>query len=128
MNANKAKKKILIIDDEEDICTSTKSILERTREFEVRFALKGGDGLDLAEVYKPDLVLLDIVLPDMDGGAVVSQLRASQALKNTRIIFISALVQLEEVQKKAGVIGGNEFISKPINGKDLVDRVKSALD
>ncbi len=121
------KKKILIIDDEAEICLLTKSILERTGNLEVAYSSSGKDGLRMAQSYKPDLIILDILIPDLDGTSIASQILAIPALQHTRIMFLSALVQGEEVQKSMGIIGGYEFLSKPLNARDLVERVEAAV-
>jgi len=90
-------KKILIIDDEADICDFSKRILERTGKFEVFATRDSQDGLFIAAEKKPDLILLDINMPKLDGGEVAQALAESSDTKAIPIIFITALMKKEEL-------------------------------
>jgi len=121
------KTRILVIDDEEDICAFSKSILERTGKFEVFFSTNGKEGLSLAKTHKPDLILLDIMLPDIDGPKVAENLAESLSTKTIPVVFLTALVHKEEIERGSGQIGGRFFISKPINSQQLVERIQAIL-
>lgn len=125
MQNNKAK--ILIIDDEEDICNFSKSILEKTGRFEVVVSTKPMTGINLAKSHKPDLIMLDIFMPEMDGSKVAEYLLESEETKNIPIVFLTALVKDKEVDDGAGQIGGHPFISKPVTPQNLIKRIKSIL-
>ena len=122
-----AKVKILIIDDEEDICNFSKSILEKTGKFEVMVSTKPTAGITMAKMNKPDLIMLDIFMPEMDGSKVAEQLRHIEETKDIPIVFLTALVKDKEVHEGAGQIGGHPFISKPTTPQELVTRIKSIL-
>lgn len=122
------KKRILVIDDEEDICSGTKSILEKTGRFEVITSTDSQTGIDLAKNNRPDLVLLDINMPVMDGGEVAQSIRDCRYTSETPIIFITALLKKDELDSRSGgKIGRNYFLAKPITGADLVKKIDSVL-
>jgi CheY-like chemotaxis protein len=120
------KFKILVIDDEEDICHFSKSILEKTGKFEVLTSMNPLQGINLAKMHQPDLVLLDVFMPEMDGSKVAEQLLKEEATRNIPIVFLTALVKENEVG--AGKIGGRRFIPKPVAPQELVNQVKSILN
>jgi len=116
-------KKILLIDDEEDFCFFAKNNLEMESAFDVITATTGKEGIKLAERVKPDLILLDILMPDISGDEVASRLKQIKALKDTPIVFLTATVRKEEVDAKKGVIGGYPFIAKPVDVENLIREI-----
>lgn len=122
------RKKILIIDDEEDVCVFSKLVLQRSGKFEVNFATSAEEGIRLAESYLPDLILLDIAMPKMDGADAAFALSKIPSLKNTPVVFLTALAKKDEVEEHKGVIGGHAFIAKPIFPQELINRVEAILD
>src|SRR5947209_1406035 len=84
------KKRILIIDDEASFARMVKLNLEKTGAFEVRAESKAGYALATAREFKPDLILLDVIMPAMDGGDVANQIKRDRNLKGTPIIFLTA--------------------------------------
>jgi len=121
------KVKILVIDDEEDICHFSKSILEKTGKFEVLTSTDALAGINLAKTHKPDLILLDINMPGMDGGAVAQNLRESKSTSEIPIVFLTALLRKVEAEENTGKIGGHFFIAKPVEPKELVKKIESIL-
>ena len=121
------KKKILIIDDEANLTMLVKLNLEKTGHYEVREENRALRGLAAAREFKPDLVLLDVMMPDLDGGDVLAQLKADPNLKDVPVVFLTATVLKEEVAKKGGSIGGYPFIPKPFRAEALLDRIKKML-
>ena len=81
---------ILIVDDEPDICESLSELLNDAG-YETRVAFRGNQGLEMILAEKPDLVILDIALPDLDGTIVYEQLRKNPTVSNTKVIFLTAL-------------------------------------
>ncbi|MDD5775883.1 MAG: response regulator, partial [Candidatus Omnitrophica bacterium] len=96
------KKQIVIIDDEEDICSFTKSILERTGVYEVGTAVKAQNGIDLVKEKLPDMIILDVNMPDMDGGEVARALREYKLTSNTPILFLTGLMRKSEAEDASG--------------------------
>ncbi len=121
------KKKIMIIDDEELFTKLVKLNLEKTGEYEVRVENKGSQGLALAREFKPDLILLDILMEDMEGSEVAAQLKNDMNTKDIPVVFLTAVVKKEEVESGCGVIGGNPFIAKPVSTNELIDCIEQNL-
>jgi len=122
------KKTILIIDDEEDFSHFVKLNLEDTGAFEVITAINGPDGIDMANRYQPDLILLDIIMPNMTGTQVAEVLRNDKATKDIPIIFVTAIVKRGEVGGKEYHFGGNYFIFKPVKLDELLTEIESKLN
>ena len=120
-----APAKILLVDDEPDIL----EILEfnlRKEGFEVATAADGEAGLRLAREWHPDLIVLDIMMPEMDGVEVCRQLRADESFNNTVITFLTA--REEDYSQIAALdTGGDDYITKPIRPRVLISRVKALL-
>ena len=121
------KQKILIIDDEEDLCHFVKLNLERTGRFNVLVATRAQAGIDLAKINQPDLILLDIRMPDMDGSQVAENLLLEPTTAKIPIVFLTALAQKKEVASAEGVIGGRTFIAKPVSPQELIARIEIVL-
>jgi len=123
-----SKKKILLIDDEKDFCFFVKCNLEDTGEFKVIATSSGKKGIKLACKEKPDLILLDLNMPEMSGGEVAQFLSDRPDTKSIPIVFLTALITEDEVGSESMAnIGGNNFIAKPIGTKDLIANIKKML-
>ena len=120
-----AKKKILIVDDEEDICTFSKSILEKTGRFEVAATTNSTQAIQLAKNFLPDLVVLDINMPEIDGGDIAQELGKDAATKDIQILFVTGLLRKSEMP--AGMIGKYHFIAKPVEPKNLIAEIDILL-
>ena len=121
------KKKILVVDDEEKFTKYLKLNLELTGKYEVRVENKGSHGLEAAKAFKPDLILLDVMMPDMDGSEVASLLREEEICKNIPVVFLTAIVTEQEIEEKGSDIGGHPFIAKPINLKNLISSIEQNI-
>ncbi|MBN2120549.1 MAG: response regulator [Candidatus Omnitrophica bacterium] len=121
------KKKILIIDDEEGFTQVAKFNLEETGDYEVKIENRGSQGLAAAREFKPDLVLLDIIMPDIDGGEVADQIKADSITEDIPIIFLTAAVTGSEVSSRGGLIGGHPFIAKPGSLQELIDCIEKTI-
>lgn len=119
----KQKRSIMIVDDEVDTSQMMKAILERTGLYEVAVCNSGAEALERIREWRPELVLLDIVMPDADGTDIAAQIRRERMLALTQVVFITSLVSDKELAKDA-TIGGYPFISKPVTGDALLERVK----
>jgi len=119
------KKRILIIDDEENFCKLVKKNIEQTGEFEVHITTNGEDGIRLAREIKPDLILLDIVMPGMDGADVVSLLRNDKSIKDTPIVFLTAIARREEeVSSQESFTRGYSLLAKTVTVGELIACIK----
>ena len=121
------KKRILVIDDEASFTKLVKMNLEATGKYEVGSENDGKRALDTAIRYKPDLILLDIKMPEIDGGEVAHQLRSNSATRAIPVVFVTALVSDNDVKMRDGVIGGYNYIAKPVETQQLVEVIESVL-
>jgi two-component system alkaline phosphatase synthesis response regulator PhoP len=120
---NKPSQKVLVVDDEEPILELLKYNLEK-QGYEVKVATDGFSGVELAKRFHPDLVLLDIMMPKMDGVETCRQLRAIPELQNTFIVFLTA--RSEEYSEVAGFdVGADDYITKPIKPRALMSRISA---
>jgi DNA-binding response OmpR family regulator len=118
-------KKILIVDDEADLVETVRFPLEMEG-FNVLVSYNGEDGLGQARREKPDLILLDLMLPKLDGYKVCRLLKFDERYKNIPILMLTAKTQ--EKDKTLGLeTGANEYITKPFDIEKLVDKVKEYL-
>jgi CheY-like chemotaxis protein len=117
----KKKKKILVIDDEADFTKLIRLNLEQTGRFEVRTENRGAAALAAAKSFKPDLVLMDVLMPDLMGSEVAAQMKEDDETKDIPVVFLTAVVGKEEVVQRGGVIGGHLFVAKPVDIKQLID-------
>jgi CheY-like chemotaxis protein len=111
-------RKILIIDDEETICTVVKFGLQLTENWDILTASSGLAGIELAQQHQPDAILLDVIMPDMDGIATFKALQAADHTNQIPIIFLTAKAQTAE-QSQLKSLGVNGVITKPFNSLDL---------
>ena len=109
-----------MVDDEEKLTRLTKLNLERAGRYEVRTVNRASLAVAAAREFKPELVLLDVVMPDGDGGQAAAEIRALPGLRDIPIIFLTATVKPAEVKSRAGMIGGQYFIAKPVKTEDLI--------
>jgi DNA-binding response OmpR family regulator len=121
------KKRILIVDDEHTFTRMVRLNLEKTGRFEVREENVATRALSTAREFKPDLVLLDVLMPSLDGGDVAAQLRRNHALKNVPIIFLTATVSAHETEKQGLSSGGSLFLGKPVSAERLVEVIDRYL-
>ena len=117
--------KILLVDDEKDILEFLSYNLEKEG-FSVSIALNGQIALAQAKRYKPDLIILDVMMPEMDGIATCEHIRSDNDLKDTLILFLTA--RSEEYSELAGFnAGADDYVTKPIKPKLLISRIKALL-
>ena len=118
--------RILIVDDETDLSEMLKFRLEAA-EFEVNCAADGEEGLKKAQVDRPDLIILDVRMPKMDGLAVCQGLKSDDQTSSIPIIILSASTG-EETVTKCLDLGANEYITKPLDFAHLMERIQHYLD
>ena len=121
------KKRILVVDDETSITRLLKMNLELLGNYEVREENSGKRAFATAQEFKPDLILLDVMMPDMDGGDVAAALRRDPALRKTPVVFLTAAVKQEELGASKGKIGGRIYIAKPLNVKGVISVIEQSL-
>ena len=126
--AEQEKKRVLVVDDEENAIQIIKTRLEsEPNQYEVIVAKSGEEALKLAENQKPHLILLDIMMPGVNGIEVCDMIRHNPDLAKTPIIIISALDDLK-TQQECSRMGISAYITKPINGKLLDNKVQQVLE
>lgn len=121
------KKRVLVIDDEVSITRLLKLNLEKTGKYQVCTVNAPKLGVKTALDFKPDIILLDVVMPGMDGGYLASQLREHPDLKSIPIVFLTAAITKPEVAAHHGVIGGSPFVAKPADIIEITARLDAEL-
>ena len=118
------RKRILLVDDEASFTRLMKLNLETNGNCEVRVENNPQQALAAARSFKPDLIFLDIIMPDTDGGEIAAALRAEKTLKDTPIVFLTAVVSKNEVIQRGDVIGGQTFLAKPVSVADMLKTIE----
>lgn len=118
-------KKILIVDDEPNIVISLEYLMKKEG-FQVAVATDGDTALEMAASFRPDLMLLDVMMPKRSGFEVCEILRAEPTFNDLKIVMLTAKGRDSEIAKGTG-LGADAYITKPFSTKDLVARVKSML-
>jgi two-component system OmpR family response regulator len=117
------KTKILLVDDEESFTKLTQLTLT---DYEICVENESTHALERARIFKPDLILLDVMMPNLDGGDVAAQMRADPELKDVPIVFLTALVTQKESARRP-VMGGYPFIAKPVTPEKLAENIEKFL-
>lgn len=121
------KTKILAVDDNPDILFSIKDGLETIEpSMEVTGVSSGKECLEKAGQVNPDIILMDIMMPAMDGWEVVAQLRKMQDVKDVPIVFLTG--KTDDLSKSMGSIASEDYIEKPFKPEDLRDRIRKVLE
>ena len=121
------KKRILVVDDEVALTRIIKLNLERTGNYEVRTENMGSMAVPAAKEFKPDLIFLDVMMPDMGGEDVAALFKEDPVLSNIALVFLTAIVTKEETQSKETDIGGNLFLAKPVKTEELIATIERVL-
>ena len=119
-------KKILIADDEPSIVAALEFLLQRN-DYEVRIARTGDEALQLVEATHPDLVLLDVMMPQKSGYEVCKRIRERADWRHIKIIMLSAKGRDAEVSKGLSM-GADIYVTKPFSTRELMDKIKGLLD
>ena len=125
-NLDSGKKKILVVDDDPEVVELFVEVLERDGRFEVRTANCGYDAGILTQMFQPDLIVLDFMLPDINGKAVCETIRSNDKFAATRIIAISGLIEEDKI-KELYDAGVDLFMQKPFRISDLVTKISEML-
>jgi len=121
------RKKILIVDDEASFTSLLKLNLEQTDDYEVKVENGAERAVAAARAFKPDLILLDVVMPGLFGSEVAARLRASDTTKSIPVVLLSAAVSRKSVDEKLGHVGGFPFIGKPASLDEIVEGIEGEL-
>ena len=122
--SNNKRYSILIVDDERSNIRVLNTILNQ--EYNVYAASDGSDAIEVAEEFLPDLILLDIIMPDMDGYDVVLKLKSSKKTKDIPVIFITGLNSTDD-KEKGLALGAVDYIAKPFNDSTVKIKVKNQI-
>ena len=121
------KKKVLIVDDEAAFTNIVKLTLEGKAVYEVGVENDPRMAVATARKFWPDIIILDVVMPGLDGGEVHTQLMADPILRRTPIMFLTAIVRQKEVDEHKGMIGGSFYIAKPVSADGLIDAIEEHI-
>ncbi|MEM6456063.1 MAG: response regulator [Acidobacteriota bacterium] len=116
--------RILLIEDDHDIQVVARLALEDLGGFDVRVCDSGTEALDAVEAFAPDLILLDVMMPQMDGPATLSALRSTDATRDTPVVFMTAKAQPDEVAAYRR-LGALDVIIKPFDPMTLCDAIRA---
>jgi two-component system sensor histidine kinase/response regulator len=104
-----------------------KLTLERAGEFEVRTENLGAHAVSTARAFRPDVVFLDVMMPDLSGAEVAEQMEADPELRATPYVFLTAMVTKAEAASNDGEIGGRLFLAKPVKAQEMVAMIDRVL-
>ena len=121
------KVRVLLIDDEPSFTRMLKLSLER-RGFEVRVENNGAYGLTVARDFLPNFIFLDVIMPDVDGGDVAAKIQSDPSLKDVPIVFLTAGVSKETTRAKGNMIGGQNYLAKPVTVDEVVRCIEKQLE
>ncbi|GAA4272535.1 response regulator [Aquimarina gracilis] len=119
-------KKILIVDDEPNIVMSLEYTFKK-KNYEVFIARDGGEALQIAKDMIPDVVLLDIMMPNVDGYETLRQIKNNKDLKDTKVVFLSAKNKAADIEKGLQM-GADKYLTKPFSVKKLVAEINELLN
>ena len=122
MNNTAAALKVLYVEDDPDIQTIARIALADIGKLDVRACESGAQALEAIEDFQPDLILLDVMMPGMDGPTLLSHLRRTENGATTKVIFMTARVQQNEVQQYLS-LGAIDVIAKPFDPLKLADQI-----
>jgi len=120
------KRKILVVDDDPEIVELMVDVLERDGRFEVRAASSGYDAGVITQDYRPDLIILDYMLPDVNGNVVCKTIRGKDAFEHMKIIIVSGVVNKDDIDNLLEV-GADDFMQKPFSIDSLISKITELL-
>lgn len=121
------KRKALVVDDDRDLVELMTDSLQADGRFEVRAANNGFDAGMMVKEYRPDIIILDVMLPDINGKEVCQRVRSDPSLDDVKIICISGMVESDRIEELKEA-GANDFLQKPFEVETLIDRACRLLD
>jgi excisionase family DNA binding protein len=120
------KRKVLVVDDDAEIVELIVEVLERDGRFEVKTASSGYEAGMATERFRPDLILLDYMLPDVNGNVVCQTIRRNPEFENIKIIIVSGVIKEDEIAQLLKS-GAEDFIRKPFNISELTNKITAVL-
>ncbi len=126
-NIDSGKKKVLIVDDDEEILELMVDVLSRDGRFDIETANSGYEAGMATQNFKPDVILLDYMLPDVNGDVVCKTIKSNPEFEDTKIIIVSGVVKQNEIDNLLGS-GAEDFIKKPFNIVELTDKISNVLE
>ena len=120
-------KKVLFIDDDEVLLRLFKRMLSDTTRYEVLTEQEGKNALHTARAFKPNIIFMDLNMPDIDGSALAGEMRSDAQLAKIPVIFLTGAVMADEVKESGGKIGGEFFLAKPLTQQDLLNCIEEHL-
>jgi len=121
------KRKMLVVDDDRDLVELLRDAFEADGRFDIRTVNNGFDAGMMVKEYHPDAIILDVMLPDINGKEVCQRVRSDSTLDDVKILCISGMVEAEKVQELRDA-GANDFVQKPFEVDTLIQRVCRQLD
>ncbi len=121
------RRKVLIVDDDQELVELMSDVLERDGRFEVKTVNNGFDAGMMVKEYHPDLIVLDVMLPDINGREVCQRVRSEKSMDDIRIICISGMVEDDKIEELRAA-GANDFLHKPFEVEKLLERICTLLD
>ena len=121
------RRKILVVDDDQDLVELITDVLERDGRFETRSVNNGFDAGMMVKDYRPDLIVLDVMLPDINGKEVCVRVRSDDSLEDVKIICISGMVEQDKIAELTAA-GADDFMHKPFTVDRLLDRACDLLE
>ena len=126
-NLDSDKKKVLVVDDEPEIVDLLVDVLERDGRFEVKTAACGYDAGLLTQQFRPDVIVLDYMLPDINANVVCKTIHSNPSLEDTKIILISGHIEEEDAPAETRQLGADAFLHKPFQIDELVGKIADLL-
>lgn len=121
------KRKVLLVDDDLELVELMNKVLDEDGRFEVKIANNGFDAGMMVKEYRPDIIVLDVMLPDINGKEVCHRVRADNSLEDVRILCISGMIEEDKIQELR-LSGADDFLHKPFDIEELIDRMCSLLE
>jgi excisionase family DNA binding protein len=125
-NLDSGRKKVLVVDDDAEIVELISDILTRDGRFEIKTASSGYEAGMTTQMFRPDLILLDYMLPDVNGNVVCQTIRSNPEFENTRIIIVSGVIKQDEIDQLLRS-GASDFVRKPFTISELTEKIDAAL-
>jgi excisionase family DNA binding protein len=121
------RRKVLVVDDDEDLVELIVDALERDGRFDIRSVNNGFGAGMLIKEFRPDMIVLDVMLPDINGKEVCTLVRGEKSMDDVKIICISGMVEQAKIQELRDA-GANDFMKKPFDVEELIGRICQLLD